>query len=47
MPRFVTALIRALLIPVAARASDRIRLGFPDLAAQFIPLAMAEKKDFF
>jgi len=47
MARFVTALVCALLIPVAARAADKIRLGFPDLAAQFIPLPMAEKRDFF
>ena len=47
MSRFITALVCAVLIPVAARASDKIRLGFPDLAAQFIPLPMAERRDFF
>jgi ABC-type nitrate/sulfonate/bicarbonate transport system substrate-binding protein len=31
----------------SVEAADKIRLGFPDLAAQFIPLPLAEKKDFF
>ncbi len=47
MAKFLSALVCALLMPVAANAADKIRLGFPDLAAQFIPLPMAEKRDFF
>ena len=27
-------------------AADRVRMGFPDLAAQFLPLPLAEKRDF-
>ena len=29
-----------------AGAAEKIRFGFPDLAAQFIPLPLSEKKDF-
>jgi ABC-type nitrate/sulfonate/bicarbonate transport system substrate-binding protein len=27
-------------------AADKVRMGFPDLAAQFLPLPLAEKRDF-
>src|ERR1051325_2064137 len=27
-------------------AADRVRMGFPDLAAQFLPLPLAERRDF-
>jgi ABC-type nitrate/sulfonate/bicarbonate transport system substrate-binding protein len=30
-----------------ASAADRIRIGFPDLAATFVPLAIADKRGFF
>jgi hypothetical protein len=31
----------------SALAADRIRIGFPDLAATFVPLAIADKRGFF
>src|SRR6476620_894877 len=43
----VALLFLVLAQSVGVDASDKIRLGFPDLAAQFIPLPMAEKRDFF
>jgi NitT/TauT family transport system substrate-binding protein len=31
----------------SAHAADKIRFGFPDLAATFVPLAIADKRGFF
>ena len=31
---------------VTLGAADRVRMGFPDLAAQFLPLPLAERRDF-
>jgi ABC-type nitrate/sulfonate/bicarbonate transport system substrate-binding protein len=31
----------------SANAADKIRIGVPELNAQFIPLALAEKRGFF
>jgi NitT/TauT family transport system substrate-binding protein len=39
-------LISVFLLHTAVEAADKIRFGFPDLAAQFIPLPLAEKRDF-
>ena len=30
-----------------AQAADKLRIGFPDLAAQFVPLPLGEKRGFF
>ena len=30
-----------------AQAADKLRIGFPDLAAPFVPLAIADKRGFF
>jgi ABC-type nitrate/sulfonate/bicarbonate transport system substrate-binding protein len=47
MSKLVVALIFLVLTQsVAVDAADRIRMGFPDLAAQFLPLPLAEKRDF-
>lgn len=39
-------MILALGLLDSAAAAEKIRFGFPDLAAQFIPLPLGEKKDF-
>ncbi len=47
MFKLVIALI-FLLVAEGSRleAADKVRMGFPDLAAQFLPLPLAEKRDF-
>jgi ABC-type nitrate/sulfonate/bicarbonate transport system substrate-binding protein len=47
MLKILGALISLVCLHTSVEAADKIRLGFPDLAAQFIPLPLAEKKDFF
>jgi NitT/TauT family transport system substrate-binding protein len=43
----VVALVSLFLAGYAvADAADKVRMGFPDLAAQFLPLPLAEKRDF-
>ncbi|MGE5059019.1 MAG: hypothetical protein ACM3N3_07205, partial [Betaproteobacteria bacterium] len=32
--------------PAVEAAAEKLRMGFPDLAAQFLPLPLAEKRDF-
>ena len=34
-------------LPMSIFAADKIRIGFPDLAATFIPLAIGDKRGFF
>src|SRR6266545_2403551 len=36
-----------LLCYAPAQAADKLRIGFPDLAAQFVPLPLGEKRGFF
>src|SRR5438093_277557 len=36
-----------LLCCAPAQAADKLRIGFPDLAAQFVPLPLGEKRGFF
>ena len=33
--------------PMSVFAADKIRIGFPDLAATFVPLAVGDKRGFF
>jgi len=40
-------LLTVLLLGGSAHAADKIRIGVPELNAQFAPLALAEKKGFF
>jgi len=47
MFKILCALFSIFFLHNSADAAEKIRLGFPDLAAQFIPLPLAEKKDFF
>ncbi|TMA64582.1 MAG: hypothetical protein E6J73_06955, partial [Deltaproteobacteria bacterium] len=35
------------LLCSSSHAADKLRFGFPDLAAQFIPLPLAEQRGFF
>ena len=46
MFKILGILIVVLVSHVAVDAADKVRLGFPDLAAQFVPLPLAEKRDF-
>ena len=36
-----------LLLQGSVQAADRVRIGFPDLAAQFLPLPLGQQKGFF
>jgi NitT/TauT family transport system substrate-binding protein len=42
-----TALLACFLLPASGYAAAKIRIGFPDLAAQFLPLPLGEAKGFF
>jgi NitT/TauT family transport system substrate-binding protein len=46
MFKIVGVLLCVIVLRTPVEAADKIRFGFPDLAAQFIPLPLAEKKDF-
>ena len=47
MSKLGLALLFLVLAPsVVVEATDKVRMGFPDLAAQFLPLPLAEKRDF-
>jgi ABC-type nitrate/sulfonate/bicarbonate transport system substrate-binding protein len=47
MNKILIALFTLLVLPASAHAADKIRIGVPELNAQFLPLALAEKKGFF
>jgi len=40
-------LLAIFILDTSAFAADKIRIGFPDLAAPFMPLAIADKRGFF
>jgi ABC-type nitrate/sulfonate/bicarbonate transport system substrate-binding protein len=44
---FVLLLIIVSFLQANAPAADRVRIGFPDLAATFVPLAIADRRGFF
>ena len=44
---YIAALLCIFFLSTAAHAADKIRIGFPDLAAPFVPLAVGAKKGFF
>src|ERR1041384_1674064 len=46
MFKILGTLLCVLVWHAAVDAADKLRLGFPDLAAQFLPLPFAEKRDF-
>ena len=47
MRKILSALFAVFVLEVSAHAAEKIRIGFPDLAAQFLPLPLAELKGFF
>jgi len=47
MKKIFLALLSVCVLHASAHAADRIRIGVPELNAQFTPFALAEKKGFF
>lgn len=47
MTKSALALMAILIFETSAFAVDKIRIGFPDLAAPFVPLAIGDKRGFF
>jgi NitT/TauT family transport system substrate-binding protein len=47
MKKFLGALLVLFLFHISVHAADKIRIGVPELNAQFLPLAFAEKRGFF
>src|SRR5262245_60066417 len=41
------ALLSIFVLHTSLHAADKIRIGFPDLAATFVSLAVGEKRGFF
>ena len=44
---YMVLLLVGFCLYASAQAADKIRIGFPDLAAPFVPLAIADKRGFF
>lgn len=47
MRNILGSLLVIFFLAASVHAADKIRIAFPDLAAQFVPLPLGEKKDFF
>jgi NitT/TauT family transport system substrate-binding protein len=47
MKKLFLALLGICILHASAHAGDKVTIGVPELNAQFIPLALAEKKGFF
>ena len=47
MKKILGALLVVFLFHASVHAADKIRIGVPELNAQFVPLALAEKRGFF
>src|SRR4029077_18908292 len=47
MKKIFLALLGICILHASAHAADKIRIGVPELNAQFLPLALAEQKGFF
>ena len=47
MRKSLLALLAVLVLETSVFAVDKIRIGFPDLAAPFVPLAIGDKRGFF
>lgn len=45
--KWAFSIILVLFLPASVHAVDKIRIGFPDLAAPFVPLAIGDKRGFF
>jgi ABC-type nitrate/sulfonate/bicarbonate transport system substrate-binding protein len=44
---YIFLLLFGFFLHPSAHAADKIRIGFPDLAAPFVPLAVGDKRGFF
>src|ERR1044072_8740198 len=47
MKEFFGLALAFCFLPMSIFAADKIRIGFPDLAATFIPIAIGDKRGFF
>ncbi len=47
MKKIIWALLTVFIFHASVHAADRIRIGFPDLAAQFVPLPLGQARGFF
>ena len=47
MNQVFVACFAILVFQASVHAADKIRIGFPDMAAQFVPVALAQKRGFF
>ena len=47
MRKSLLALLAIVVLETSAFAVEKIRIGFPDLAAPFVPLAIGDKRGFF
>jgi len=47
MMKIILAALIVLLLHASTEAADKVRIGVPELNAQFLPLALAEKRGFF
>jgi NitT/TauT family transport system substrate-binding protein len=47
MKEIVWAALAIMLFGASVQAADKIRIGFPELAVQFLPLPLGEKRGFF
>jgi ABC-type nitrate/sulfonate/bicarbonate transport system substrate-binding protein len=47
MRKILAGLFAVFFLDISIHAAEKIRIGFPDLAAQFVPLPLAEMKGFF
>jgi len=47
MRKIFAALLTIFLLDASVEAADKVRIGFPDRAAQFVPLPLGEQRGFF
>src|SRR5262245_51774346 len=47
MKKIFFALLSICVLYASGHAADKIRIGFPDMAAQFVPLPLGQKRGFF
>jgi len=47
MLKILGALLSIFVLHTSVHGADKIRIGFPDLAATFVSLAVGEKRGFF
>ena len=47
MRKIFAAVLTIFLLAASIEAADKVRIGFPDRAAQFVPLPLGEQRGFF